>query len=204
MDRKAHWERVYATKRSTEMSWYQQQPARSLELLAQTGLAPDSAIIDVGGGDSTLVDTLVERRLGRVTVLDLSGAALARARARLGSRAGEVTWLEADVTRAELGPQAYDFWHDRAVFHFLTDAEDRRAYVDQVRRSVKPGGHVLVATFAEDAPARCSGLPVVRYSADSLHSEFGPEFHMLTSEREDHRTPWGTAQPFLYCLCRRE
>jgi len=139
-----------------------------------------------------------------VTVLDLSGAALGRARARLGSRANEVSWLESDVTHAKLQPNSYDYWHDRAVFHFLTEPEDRRAYVDQVLRTVKVGGYVLVATFAEDGPTRCSGLPVVRYSADSLHSEFGREFHLLTTERENHQTPAGTAQPFLYCLCRRE
>jgi ubiquinone/menaquinone biosynthesis C-methylase UbiE len=204
VDRKAHWEKVYSTKESTEVSWYQEQPARSLEILEQTGLGPDSTIIDVGGGDSTLVDTLVERCLGHVTVLDLSGAALSRARARLGAPANDVSWIEGDVTRARLEPGAYDFWHDRAVFHFLTEREDRRAYVKQVRRAVKLGGHVLVATFAEDGPTRCSGLPVVRYSADSLHSEFGSEFHLLTTEHENHQTPAGTAQPFLYCLCRRE
>jgi len=204
VDRKSHWENVYSTKESAEVSWYQQQPARSLEILEQTGLCPDSTIIDVGGGDSTFVDTLVERGLGHVTVLDLSGAALGRARARLGSRANEVSWLESDVTHAKLQPNSYDYWHDRAVFHFLTEPEDRRAYVDQVLRAVKVGGYVLVATFAEDGPTRCSGLPVVRYSADSLHSEFGREFHLLTTERENHQTPAGTAQPFLYCLCRRE
>lgn len=204
MDLRTHWETIYRTKQAHELSWFQSEALRSLELI--TRFAPDhsATIIDVGAGASVLVDDLLAAGYTDLTVLDLSEAALATARQRLGNNAARVRWLEENILTVCLDQGAYAVWHDRAVFHFLTDAEDRRAYVNQVRRSVRRGGHVLVATFAEDAPAQCSGLPVVRYSADSLHSEFGPEFHMLTSDHEDHRTPGGSAQSFLYCLCRRE
>ena len=139
-----------------------------------------------------------------VSVLDVSEAALEISRGRLGTDAAKVKWMRADVRRAQLDDGAYAVWHDRAVFHFLTDAADRAAYVEQVRRAVKPGGYVLVATFAEDGPEYCSGLPVVRYSAEGLHSEFGTDFQLVRSEHEDHRTPAGGEQSFLYCLCRRE
>jgi SAM-dependent methyltransferase len=137
-----------------------------------------------------------------VTVFDLSAAALAAARARLGPSAAAVRWIEGDILTASLPSLAFDVWHDRAVFHFLTSQEDRRAYVAQVLRAVKPGGHVIVATFAEDGPERCSGLPVMRYSAEALHAEFGPSFALMAQEREAHQTPAGAVQPFVYCYCR--
>jgi 2-polyprenyl-3-methyl-5-hydroxy-6-metoxy-1,4-benzoquinol methylase len=202
-DRKAHWEGVYGARQSNEVSWYQPEPTRSLALLAETGFGPDTAIIDVGGGDSTLVDACLARGLGRVTVLDLSGAALARARARLGSRAAEVEWREANVTDADLPPQAYDVWHDRAVFHFLTDAEDRRRYVDAAAAALRPGGALVVATFAADGPAWCSGLEVARYSPEALAAAFGDRFAFVRGFGDVHRTPSGAEQRFTFAVLRR-
>ena len=204
MDPKTHWDTLYRTKDVHDVSWFQSEARRSLELITQ--VAPDysAPIIDVGAGASVLVDNLLDAGYRDLTVLDVSEAALAISRCRLGGDAAQVRWLAADILGVRLDQGAYAVWHDRAVFHFLTDAADRKAYVEQVRRSVRPGGHVLVATFAEDGPKRCSGLPVVRYSADSLHSEFGPDFRVLITEHEDHRTPEGSSQSFLYCLCHRE
>lgn len=204
MQQKDHWEKVYSTKPTDGVSWYQEHADRSLDLIRGTGVRPDASIIDVGGGASTLVDDLLREGYASLTVLDLSGAALAAARTRLGQRASEVTWLEADITRVGLPAQAYDVWHDRAVFHFLTSEDDRKAYVETVLRAVKPGGHVIVATFAEDGPLQCSGLPVRRYSADELHAEFGQPFTLLRHQREEHHTPFGTVQKFVYCYCRRQ
>ena len=151
-----------------------------------------------------MVDDLLANGYQRVTVLDLSEAALAASRARLCERASGVSWLAGDITKVELPRHAYDVWHDRAVFHFLTTREEREAYVNAVMRAVKPGGHVIVATFAEDGPEKCSGLPVMRYNADGLHEEFGAPFTLLQQEREEHHTPFGTVQKFIYCLCRKE
>ena len=166
-------------------------------------MALSAAIIDVGGGASTLVDDLLRDGYSNLTVLDLSAVALSAAKLRLGKSNTLVHWLEADVTHAALAVHSYDVWHDRAVFHFLTTPEERSAYVEQVLRSVKPGGHVIVATFAEDGPTQCSGLPVMRYRADQLHAEFGDPFVLLKHEKEEHHTPFGTIQKFVYCYCRR-
>ncbi|MDD5250888.1 MAG: class I SAM-dependent methyltransferase [Rhodocyclaceae bacterium] len=203
MPSKEHWERVYATKPVDAVSWFQEHAEQSVRLIQDAGVALDASIIDVGGGASTLVDDLLQRGYSSLTVLDLSAAALAAAQRRLGARAGEVRWIEADVTRAALPFQAYDVWHDRAVFHFLTSPADRHAYVEAVLRAVKPGGHVIVATFAEDGPTQCSGLPVMRYGANELHAEFGAPFTLLRHEREEHRTPSGAVQKFIYCYCRK-
>ena len=202
MPSKDHWERIYSTKPSTRVSWYQEHARQSLRLIHDTGIPRSASIIDVGGGASTLVDDLVQEGYESVTVLDLSATALDTAKARLGERAGTVQWLEGDIVRLALPERAYDVWHDRAVFHFLTSEADRRAYVAQVLRSVKPQGHVIVATFAEDGPTQCSGLPVMRYSPDELHGQFGTGFSLLKQEREEHRTPAGTTQKFIYCYCR--
>ena len=204
MDAKAHWEHVYRRNRSDQVSWYQPRPAISLDLILRAAPARTEAIIDVGGGSSTLVDSLLGQGYSQLTVLDVSSAALDAARSRLGREASRVTWVEADVLTADLEAGAFDVWHDRAVFHFLTALADRRAYIEQVRRAVKPGGHVLVATFAEDGPTMCSGLPVSRYSPDALHGEFGAGFRLLESVREQHVTPAGRTQSFVYCLCRHE
>jgi ubiquinone/menaquinone biosynthesis C-methylase UbiE len=203
MGRKDHWEQIYSTRASDAVSWFQRRADCSLRLIRATGAGPEAAIIDVGGGASVLVDDLLAEGYRHLTVLDLSGAALAVARRRLGPAADRVTWIEADVTQAELPAHGYDVWHDRAVFHFLTDPADRAAYVAQVLRAVKPGGHVIVASFAEDGPERCSGLPVVRYSPDGMHAQFGGAFALLGHEKEAHQTPGGAVQQFVYCYCRK-
>jgi SAM-dependent methyltransferase len=202
-DSKAHWNAVYASKAPTELSWYQPQPARSLELLEQLGIRPDSAIIDVGGGASTLVDALLDRGANNVTVLDISLAALEHARARLGARASTVTWIESDVTNAELPEGAYDVWHDRAVFHFLTNADDRRRYAEVAARALRSGGAAIIATFAPNGPTRCSGLDVVRYDSESLARTLGHEFSLDRSLDELHHTPGGVTQAFTYTVLRR-
>lgn len=204
MDRKGHWEAVYAGKKSSEVSWYQAEPRLSLQLIDEVTQGREVSIIDVGGGASCLVDRLLDRPSTDVTVLDLSGAALRETQVRLGDRAGRVTWIEGDILEVELSKAAYDVWHDRAVFHFLTDQGDRRRYVEQVRRAMRVGGHVLVAAFAADGPRKCSGLEVERYSPDLLHEQFGDEFRLLRSVSEDHVTPMGTIQKFVYCVCSVE
>ncbi|MEO5988480.1 MAG: class I SAM-dependent methyltransferase [Candidatus Eisenbacteria bacterium] len=204
MRAKDHWELLYSTRDSAALSWYQNHAARSLRLIHETGAQVSAPIIDVGGGASTLVDDLLGEGYTDLTVLDLSAAALVAARARLGARAGQVRWVEADVMAAALPAHHFDIWHDRAVFHFLISPQDRQAYVQAVLDAVRPGGHVIVATFGMDGPTECSGLPVRRYTADGLHSEFGEPFTLLRHEQEDHRTPWGTVQQFIYCYCRRQ
>ncbi|MDD4962933.1 MAG: class I SAM-dependent methyltransferase [Gallionella sp.] len=203
MNSKQHWEQVYATKSSDSVSWFQEHADQSLRLIHNTGLGKEAAIIDVGGGASTLVDDLAAEGFNDLTVLDLSGAALTVARQRLGKRADAVHWTEGDITRAEFPVHRFDIWHDRAVFHFLTTPADRQAYVERVMRSVRPGGHVIVATFAEDGPEKCSGLPVMRYQPESLHAEFGDAFLLVAHEKEVHHTPFGTDQQFVYCYCRK-
>ncbi len=202
MQSKDHWEKVYTSKASDAVSWFQPHADRSLNLILGTGVDRDAAIIDVGGGASTLVDDLLENGYTNLSVLDLSAAALDTARSRLGAKADNIRWIEADITRANLPAHHFDVWHDRAVFHFLTTPEQRVAYVQTVFDSVKPGGHVIVATFADDGPDQCSGLPVMRYRPDELHAEFGVAFALLSYEKEAHHTPSGTVQQFVYCYCR--
>ncbi len=203
MHSKDHWEHVYTTKQTDGVSWFQPHAEQSLRLIEGTGVPTSAAIIDVGGGASTLVDDLLLANFHAITVLDLSGAALSAARSRLGANAYKVRWIEGDITKAIFPAHHFDVWHDRAVFHFLTSKEDRQAYVDNVLHSVKPGGHVIVATFAEDGPLQCSGLPVMRYDPNGLHAEFGAPFELVQHEREEHRTPFGTLQQFTYCYCRK-
>ena len=198
MARKPHWETIYQQKRPEDVSWYQVHLNVSLSLLANAGLSRDSRIIDVGGGASTLVDDLLARDVKHVTVLDISGQALAAAKARLGEQAKRVTWIEADITQVPLLNASYDLWHDRAVFHFLTDAEDRRRYVATMREALKPGGHAVLATFSLQGPPRCSGLEVVRYSPDTLQVELGSSFRLVEAVEEDHKTPSGAVQKFVY------
>jgi ubiquinone/menaquinone biosynthesis C-methylase UbiE len=203
MDRKAHWEQVYQAKAPTEVSWYRPRLQISLELIQASGIARDGRILDVGGGASTLADDLLDEGYGHVTVLDLSAKALGESRARLGDRAGLVAWIEGDVTQVALPAQGYDLWHDRAVFHFLTEPADRDAYVGAARGSLKPGGHVVIATFGPEGPTRCSGLEVVRYGPDALARAFGEGFRLREARREEHRTPAGKPQQFLYGLLER-
>lgn len=202
LQNKEHWETVYSTKSSKAVSWYQPHAEVSLQLIQATGVGPHAKLIDVGGGASTLVDDLVDHGYHNITVMDLSKSALAVTRARQGKKDSGVQWLEADVLTAQLPAHAFDVWHDRAVFYFLTSTEDRNAYVAQVLHSVKPGGHVIVATFADDGPLQCSGLPVMRYAADDLHAEFGEHFSLASHQRETHTTPSGALQQFVYCYCR--
>lgn len=204
MTTKAHWENVYRSKAMDEVSWYRPHLDVSLTLIEDATPDRSSAVIDVGGGEATLVDDLVARGYADVTVLDISQAAVDAARARLGRSAAAVHWITGDITAVELAAGRYDVWHDRAVFHFLTKAEDRAAYVRQVLRAVRPGGHVIVATFGPEGPQKCSGLDVVRYDATSLHGEFGGKFRLLDSVTELHETPWGAPQQFMYCFCRVE
>jgi SAM-dependent methyltransferase len=204
MDSKAHWNRVYRTNAPEHVSWYQPEPTVSLGLIRQAVPDTNAAIIDVGGGASTLVDGLVRAGYRRLTVLDLSRVALTAAQARLGAVAASVTWIEADVLQAPLGLHEFDLWHDRAVFHFLTDPRDRQRYIARVRDAVSPGGHVLIAAFAPDGPSRCSGLDVARYSTEALHAELGSGFRLVTSVREKHSTPSGMTQPFTYGLWQAE
>ncbi len=202
MPNKDHWEQVYTTKSTTGVSWFQAHAEQSLRLIQDTGVPLSAAIIDVGGGASTLVDDLLAGGYRALSVLDISAAALKAAQVRLGAAAEQVRWLVGDITSVELPTQTFDVWHDRAVFHFLTTPEQRAAYVCQVLHAVKPGGHVIVSTFAEDGPLQCSGLPVMRYSADGLHAEFGAPFELIRHEQEEHRTPAGGIQKFVYCYCR--
>jgi SAM-dependent methyltransferase len=203
-DLKGHWEGVYRAKAPTEVSWYQRQARLSLDLIRRVAPDLDAPIVDVGGGASTLVDGLLEVGYQAVTVLDLAPTALVLAQQRLGLAAAGVTWIESDVLTAALPPAGYAVWHDRAVFHFLTDARDRARYIAQTQRAVRPGGYVIVASFGPDGPRRCSGLPVQRYSPEAMHAEFGTDFRLLDSVREDHQTPAGVTQAFVYCLCRSE
>ena len=201
--RQAHWENVYTTKAESEVSWYQQSPAPSLDLIVQAGAVSKSAIIDIGGGASRLVDNLIEQEFQDVTVLDLSGAALKAAKARLGARADRIHWLVADATVWE-PVKRYDIWHDRAAFHFLTDANDRAAYIDRLGRGLKIGGHAIIATFALDGPEKCSGLPVARYDSASLGQALGTAFKPAHTQRHEHATPWDSRQIFQFSVFRLE
>ena len=203
MDRKQHWQQVFTTKGEHDVSWFEALPAMSLQMMESAGLGPETCVLDVGGGDSRLVDALASRGLDCLAVLDVSGAALHRAQERLGDLAGAFTWIESDVT-ASWSLKPMDIWHDRAVFHFLTTAEERATYRAHLLDTVKPGGAVIIATFALDGPERCSGLPVARYSADSLAAELGAEFSLIEARRHEHHTPWGATQPFVYARFRRE
>jgi 2-polyprenyl-3-methyl-5-hydroxy-6-metoxy-1,4-benzoquinol methylase len=204
MDAKTHWDTVYTQKAPNAVSWYRPHLETSLALIARAAGNKSASIIDVGGGESTLVDDLLARGFQDITVLDVSQVAIEAAKKRLGELAERVHWLVADITQAELQPRAYEVWHDRAVFHFLTASQDRVAYVRQVARSVTPGGHVIVSTFGLQGPAKCSGLDVVRYDAESLQKEFGTTFRLVESTTELHQTPFGTTQQFLYCSFRVE
>jgi 2-polyprenyl-3-methyl-5-hydroxy-6-metoxy-1,4-benzoquinol methylase len=198
-----HWEKVYKDKATTEVSWYQPHAALSLRLIQDMDLPTTAAIIDVGGGASILVDDLLTNGYKKITVLDISRNALIAARARLCSRAADVRWIEANIIQANLPPNNYDLWHDRAVFHFLIEPEDRQKYVHMVQNAVKPAGLVIIATFAEDGPTTCSGLPVRRYSAEELYAEFGEPFTLLRHMKESHQTPGGAEQKFVYCIFRK-
>jgi SAM-dependent methyltransferase len=204
MDAQTHWEKIYTEKAPDAVSWYRPHLETSLALIERAVAGCSASVIDVGGGESTLVDDLLARGYQNITVLDISQTAIDANRRRLGKASERVHWRVADITKADLDPSAYDVWHDRAVFHFLTATSDRVAYVRQVAHAMRPGGHVIISTFGPEGPTKCSGLDVVRYDAESLHREFGVNFRLLTSSKELHQTPFGTTQQFLYCLCRVE
>lgn len=197
-----HWEKIYQTKPPDAVSWYRPHLERSLDFIKRAATDRSAAIIDVGGGESTLVDDLLADGFSDVTVLDISRTAIEVAKKRLGATADKATWLVGDITQAALPEQYYDVWHDRAVFHFLTDPQQRAAYVRQVARALKPGGHVIIATFGPEGPLQCSGLDIVRYDADTLHGEFGEGFQLVKSDIELHKTPTEKDQQFLYCFCK--
>lgn len=202
METRAHWDTTYATKTDSQVSWHQPVPERSLALI--TSAAPDSstAIIDVGGGTSRLVDRLLARDYADITVLDVSAVALGRARDRLGVSAAKVEWITADIT--EWRPQrSWGVWHDRAVFHFLTDRTLQDAYIAALTAATRAGSAVIIATFALDGPERCSGLPVHRYSAETLAARLGPGFSLYAGSTETHPTPFGTTQKFSYAAFKR-
>ncbi len=196
-DRKAHWERVYESRRPDQLSWYQPAPTLSLELIRATGAPRTSPILDVGGGASTLVDHLVAEGYSDVSVLDISSAALNQARARLGNAATKVKWIEADIL--DFKPERpVRVWHDRAVFHFLTDAKDRSRYLETLRSSLNRGGHLILATFGPEGPARCSGLPVQRYGESELSALLGSDLCLKRKQMEKHKTPSGGNQEFFH------
>ena len=195
-----HWDEVWADRDPDLVTWFQATPARSVALITSVG-GPGGSVVDVGGGASRLVDHLLDLGITNVTVVDLAASALAASRARLGNRADLVTWVAGDAIEVDLGP--VDVWHDRAVFHFLTDPSDRAAYVARVRSSVRVGGHVVVATFGPNGPETCSGLPTCRYDAPGLAAEFGDGFELTHSETEEHVSPAGATQEFVYVVLRR-
>jgi 2-polyprenyl-3-methyl-5-hydroxy-6-metoxy-1,4-benzoquinol methylase len=197
LKRKNHWENVYEKKLSTEVSWYQAHPTVSLELIASTGINHDSGIIDVGGGASALVDKLLDEGFKDLTILDISSQAMDYAKNRLGKRAENVNWIEADITDFDSSVK-YDLWHDRAVFHFLINEEDRKRYVACMNKSLNPGGHVIISTFAIDGPLKCSGLPIERYNPEKMKNELGDFFNFIRSADETHRTPSAIEQKFTY------
>ncbi len=199
MSAKAHWEKIYQTLLPTEVSWYQERPDLSLRLLNTVGIRPQDPILDVGGGTSVLVNYLLEAGYTQLGVLDLSAAALQQTRARLGDKASQVQWIEADVTRFQ-PQQRYKFWHDRAVFHFLTEARDRANYVQVLKAALLPESYVIIATFAADGPQKCSGLKVSRYDAPKIRAELGDEFELLEMQHESHVTPKQVEQKFTYFL----
>lgn len=197
-NRKDHWERIYQKHSPTEVGWYQSYPERSLKLIYNTGADTDSSIIDVGGGTSTLAKHLLDKGYEKLAVLDISGNSIERAKSQLDEKSREINWIEADVTKFSFTEQ-YDIWHDRAVFHFLTKAEDRKGYITSLNQALKLNGHLIIATFSLDAPPKCSGLSVVRYSSETLQSELGDNFILAEAVVEDHVTPSWVKQNFIFC-----
>lgn len=202
MNAKNHWESVYETKSAESVSWYAPHLRESLQFVQRAAPDKGARIIDVGGGESTLVDDLLAAGYDDVAILDISAIALDVTRQRVGALAKHVSWFVADVLEVELPAASYDVWHDRAVFHFLTTDEQRRRYVDKVLMALKPGGFAIVGTFGPDGPIQCSGLPVSRYDASALHGTFGEPFQLMDSRVEVHTTPSGAQQQFVYCFCR--
>jgi len=204
MNQKDHWEQVYSTKPTDKVGWYKPHLQTSLSWIKELGLTEDAPIIDVGGGASTLVDDLWDAGYRSITVLDISEKALSSIKARLGKRAELVTWLEGDITAVDLPTHRYELWHDRAVFHFLTAPEQQRKYRDNLLKALRPDGHLIIGTFAPEAPPKCSGLPVQRYTPDQLERMLGEEFKLKRNHKELHVTPGGVEQMYLYCHFHRQ
>ena len=202
MNRQDHWNAIYRLKGEREVSWFEPEATISLEMVKASGIVAETSVLDVGAGESRFVDGLLAMGLSRITLLDISAEALERTRARLGPAGKALTWIAADVT-GEWAADPVDVWHDRAVFHFLTDAADRARYMRRLNELVTPHGTAIIATFAPDGPEICSGLPVMRYAPDELHAEFGNAFTLLAHEEQLHHTPFGTDQQFIYCMCRK-
>jgi ubiquinone/menaquinone biosynthesis C-methylase UbiE len=203
-EKKNHWEAIYKTKSSKEVSWYSPRLEKSLELIQSLNLPNDAHIIDVGGGASTLPDDLIVAGFKNIAVLDISKEALKASQERLGKKSGLILWIEGDATELSLEPELYDCWHDRAVFHFLTNPEDRQKYIKNLKKTLRPRGYALIATFGPNGPLKCSGLEIIRYSAESLQRELGNSFQLERHFVEIHKTPFDTAQEFLYCLFRKQ
>jgi ubiquinone/menaquinone biosynthesis C-methylase UbiE len=204
MKSKSHWENVYSTKSPEHVGWYEPHLHTSLAMIANTAVGVNAQVIDVGGGASTLVDDLLGQGYEQITILDLSSAALSATRSRLGAAASKVKWIEDDIKTVELPPAYFDIWHDRAVFHFLTKADDRQQYMNNMQRSVKGDGHVIIATFSLEAPPICSGLEVQRYTPELLQNELGESFELQEHTSELHLTPGGVEHMYLYCHFRRQ
>jgi len=201
-DAKEHWESIYQTKKPDEVSWYQEKPETSLNLIVNTGIDKDAKIIDIGAGDSKLVDNLLDIGFRNITVLDVSSVALERAKKRLGNKADAVKWIVSDLREFETSDR-YDIWHDRAVLHFLTAEEDINKYVDSVSRLLKPNGYLIVSTFSLNGPKRCSGLDIKQYSEGSVKELFS-DFEHVKSFEEEHLTPWEASQIFIYSIFRKK
>lgn len=202
IDKQTHWDQIYATKASEEVSWYQQEPTISLQLIEEAHLPLDARFIDVGGGASVLIDYVLDFGFQNPAVLDISVNALSQAQHRLADRAQEVAWVVSDVTEFA-SPYSFDLWHDRAVFHFLTEEEDRRRYVTVLKQATEPGAHIIIATFAVGGPEKCSGLSIVQYDAEKISGTLGPHFALQQTRNEVHRTPSGAKQLFTYFLFQR-
>ena len=198
-ERKAHWEEMYRTKLPDEMGWYETYPAMSLKLVLLAGIDKNAHIIDIGGGISFFSDKLLDKGFKHITVLDISGTAIEKAKARFGKQAANIIWIEAHITEFEPS-RTYDLWHDRAVFHFLTDPADRKKYLEVMKRALNPTGRVIMATFGLNAPPKCSGVDVARYSPELLSREIDGDFELMHAFDEIHITPSGKEQPFIYCL----
>lgn len=199
-----HWENIYLTKRLHEVSWTRPHLDSSLKIIDSIGLPYDASIIDIGAGASTLADDLFDCGYSNITLLDISASALAHIRTRLGDKSESVVFVPGNIVTTEMRVPAYNLWHDRAVFHFLTDQDQRKAYLDNLSSALRPGGHLIMATFADDGPLKCSGLDVQRYDIDLLANTLGNDFSLVETFREEHHTPFGTTQKFLYAHFRKE
>ena len=203
MNSQEHWQNVYQSKAATETSWFQSHLHTSLDWIAQAKPDRSASILDVGSGESTLVDDLLASGYRALTILDLAPQAIERSRQRLGDAAASVNWVAGDITHVPLPPAAYDLWHDRAVFHFLTEPGQRLDYMRQLTQSLKPDGHVIFATFGPEGPEKCSGLPTMRYDEQSISQQFGPGFRLVRNAIVAHTAPFETQQQFLYCHLAR-